>query len=154
MKKHFSWLIAMIAVAGLSFYAGHNLVGQKNQTATPGNLENFRNLTPEQRSEMMEQNNGGNFARPGNGQAGGGNLGNFLSGEILIKDKESLTVKLPDGGSKLIFFSGSTTFAKTIAGSIEDFAVGEQITVNGTANSDGSITAVTIQIRPSNRPIQ
>lgn len=70
------------------------------------------------------------------------------SGEIISKDDKSIIVKLRDGGSKLIFFSDKTSVSKMAEGSEEDIKVGEQVAANGSANSDGSITANTIQLRP------
>jgi hypothetical protein len=81
-----------------------------------------------------------------NGRPGNGN--NFVNGEILAKDDKSVTLKLLDGGSKIIFFSDSTQITKSATGAVADLTTGENLMVNGTTNTDGSITAQTIQIRP------
>ena len=72
---------------------------------------------------------------------------NFLNGEVIAKDEQSLTLKTPDGSSKIVFFSGSTKVSKTIDGTIDDIEIGKQIMVTGSQNSDGSYTAQTISER-------
>jgi len=69
-----------------------------------------------------------------------------LSGEITSQDETSLTVKTQDGSSKIIVFSEKTVVNKTSEGSKSDLKTGEQVTVIGTSNSDGSLTAQTISI--------
>jgi len=69
-------------------------------------------------------------------------------GEIIAKDNTSVTVKLTDGGSKIVFYSDKTTVQEMKSGSIADLQVGDTVNVSGTANSDGSITAESFQKRP------
>ncbi|MFH0829131.1 MAG: hypothetical protein V1907_03040 [Candidatus Kerfeldbacteria bacterium] len=85
--------------------------------------------------------NGNGF--PG-GRTGGGGM---VSGEIISSDSTSVTIKQQDGSTKVVYFTSSTTIDKTVAGTSSDLTVGKNITANGTANSDGSIAAQTIQLR-------
>ncbi len=127
MKKIYIFaIIGAIILAGGAFYGGvqynknqtKNGFGQRMQGFQQGDVKNLR--------------------------AGGG----MTTGEILSKDDKSITIKLSTGGSKIIFFSDATTIGKFTNGNYGDLAIGESVTVNGATNTDGSITAQTIQIRP------
>ena len=80
---------------------------------------------------------------------GGANSG-MAVGETIAKDDKSITLKLRDGGSKIVFYSASTQWQKMAEASQYDFAVGKQVIASGTANSDGSVTAQMIQLRLDN----
>ncbi len=80
------------------------------------------------------------------GIARGGNT--FAMGTILSKDANSITVQMSDGsGSTIAFLTASTTVMQTTAGTIGSLAVGQTITITGTKNSDGSLSANSIQLR-------
>lgn len=88
--------------------------------------------------------------------------GGFTTGQIISKDANSITVQLTTGGatsttqpsgSKIIFIDANTTVAKTVAGSASDLTVGAQVSVTGTANTDGSENAQSVQIRPNTPPV-
>jgi len=133
------FIVTVLIVGGGAFFAGMKYGQSKNSFA------NFQNLTPEQRQQRMQQMGAaGGFRTTGGGNRNGG----FVSGEILSKTDNSLTVKLQDGGSKIILFSDTTTIAKSTDGTSSDLETGKTIMVTGSANSDGSITATNIQIRP------
>jgi len=74
--------------------------------------------------------------------------GRPVSGEVIAKDDESITVKVQEGGSKIIFISDTTTVAKTDEGSLDDLTEGMQVLVFGSENDDGSVTAENIQLNP------
>lgn len=77
--------------------------------------------------------------------------GGFVTGQIVSKTDSSLTVQAADGTTKTLGVSSATPVTKTVAGSITDLAVGDTITATGTAASDGSVQAQSIQVRPSAR---
>ena len=142
-KKIVLMVAGALVIAGLSFWGGVKY-GQSKSTST-------------QLSSRM-----GSFSQNGMGQntgrtnIRGGINGEMVSGEILSMDTKSVTIKLNDGGSKIVFFSPSTKIEKTIDGVAGDLIVGKQVSVIGPANSDGSVNAISIQMRPTltqNKPI-
>ncbi len=133
-------IIAVVIAGGLSFFGGMKYGESKNsQGGTSGVNSSFGGG-----QQRMRQ--GGNF---GVGQRSGFGQGGFVNGEIISKDATTMTVKLGDGGSKIVFFSSSTSIMKSAGGSLNDLLLGGQITVMGKTNSDGSVTAETIQVRPA-----
>lgn len=72
-----------------------------------------------------------------------------VSGSILSMDDKSITVKLADGSSKIVLFSTSTTYSNTVSSSKTDLKTGAEVAVFGATNSDGSVTATSIQINPA-----
>lgn len=87
----------------------------------------------------------------GQGRLGGtGNRNGFrpTAGQIVNIDTTSLTVKLNDGSTKIVLFNDKTQINKASSGSISDLVKDTQIAVFGTENSDGSVTAQSIQLNP------
>jgi hypothetical protein len=86
---------------------------------------------------------------------GGGNDSGFVSGEIISKDVNGVTIKMLDGSTKIILIGEGVQVAKSTVGSVSDLVDGINISINGTPNSDGSITAQSVQIRPAGaQPVQ
>lgn len=135
------FIISILIVSAASFFGGMKYAAAKR----PGGARNFANLTPEQMQNRFAQ---GGVASQGTFQRGarGGN-GGFIAGEVISKDEKSITIKLGDGGSKIIFVSDSAKIMKAVSGTKDDIGAGVQVTVTGEANSDGSINAQNIQIR-------
>jgi len=99
----------------------------------------------------------GNFGQFGNGQqrqrTGLPNdqtrmTGRQIIGEIISQDDKSITIKLPDGSTKIILFSEKTSVIEATSASTTALAVGKTVGVFGTTNTDGSITAQNIQLNP------
>ena len=92
-------------------------------------------------------------------RAGGG----FVTGQIVAMDANSITVELKamggqngapttgatTQGSKIVFYTGTTSIMKTTDGTANDLSIGKQVSITGTANPDGSVNAQSIQIRPT-----
>ena len=129
-KILFYTIVVAVAVGGASFYGGMKYGESSSKNSA--------------RQNFAGQANAGGFrgGRTG-GQAGGG----FVSGEVIAKDDKTVTLKLRDGGSKIIFYSETTEIGKFVNGGTGDLEVGKSVTVNGKANTDGSITAESIQLR-------
>lgn len=101
----------------------------------------------------LAQNAQGGFAGTrGGGMRGAGAGGGFLSGTVAAKDSGSITINTRDGNSHVVLVTPATNVSKSVSGAISDVSVGATITVSGTTNSDGSISASLIQLRPTVSP--
>jgi len=133
-KKNIIIITIIIIVVGASSFYGGALYGKKSVASKRASI----------------QDSSKQFAR-GNkqltGTKGTSDNGRFINGQITAKDNSSITIKLLNDSSKIIFLSGSTPIGKTVNGSSSDLSIGQNVIVNGTANSDGSIVAQNIQIR-------
>lgn len=123
-------LIVAAVVGGAAFYGGMKY----NQSAQAAGRAQLR----------------GQFAGQfgGRGGTGTGANGNFTAGDVIAKDAQSITLKTRDGSTHIVFYNGSTEVMKFAAGTANDVQVGQTVSVQGTANSDGSVTAMSIQVRP------
>lgn len=148
MKKTLPGIIIAIVIVGAGAFFGGVKYAQSKTIGGRAGAVSFANMTPEQRQARAQQF-GGTAGSVG-ARVGGmrGQNGGLIGGEVLSKDDKSVTVKLMDGGSKIILLSSSTTVMKASTGSIEDVEIGSQITATGSANTDGTVSAQSIQIRP------
>ena len=129
-NKIISGIVVLLIVGGGAFYGGM-LYGKSHPVIQPG----------------APLNNGARLSR--NFGAGAGGL---TMGSVIAKDASSITLQLPNNtGSKIIFYSDATQITKTASGTPDDLTNGTTVSVTGTTNSDGSITAQSIQIRPANK---
>lgn len=123
-------LIALAIISGGAFYGG--MTYAKSQMPTRGQFGN---------GQFME-----NGQLPGGGLRGGMN-GSVTTGEIISKDESSITIKMQDGSTKIVLVSGSTQVMKSALGGLDDLSSGTNVVVTGPANSDGSVTGQSIQVR-------
>ena len=140
MKKTLLIVIVVAVVVGAGAFYGGMKYGQSKITANISRL-GFQN------GQMGVSGTGSLNGTVGN-RAGGG----FVTGEIISKDDKSITVSIQNGGSKIVFFSDTTKITKSTDGLVGDLATGKEVQVTGTVNSDGSVTAQTIQLRPNILP--
>lgn len=84
------------------------------------------------------------------GQAMGANRGGFrpVLGDVIASDEKSITVKLQDGSSKIVIMNDKTQINKADTATKADVIVGTKVAVFGMDNTDGSVTAQTVQINP------
>ena len=131
-------LVGFVIVAGAAFYGGTTYA--KSQMPARGQFGNGQFA-----------GNGQFPGGPGGGGRGGMN-GGFTAGEIISKDETGITIKMMDGSTKIVLVGSSAQIMKSTTGSADDLSVGTQVTVTGSANSDGSVTAQSVQIRPAGAP--
>ena len=126
MNSKILMIIVVIVVAGGAFFGG--IQYQKSQVPSfAGGQGQFR--------QRMGAGQGQTAFRP-------------VRGDILSVDNNTLTVKLQDGSSKIVVLSGTTTYAKEASSAASDLKTGDTVMVTGTSNSDGSVTAQSVQINP------
>lgn len=148
MKKILPVIVIVVIVAAAFFFAGMKYGQSKNSGVfSQRGFQNLDNLSAEERQQRIQQ-----MGAAGVGFGGGREGSGFASGEIISKDDRSITVKLPDGGSKIVFYSETTEVKKFVDGTSTDLELGKTIMVNGKTNEDGSITAQSIQLRPDIAP--
>jgi len=129
-KKYIGIIVLVLIVAGGSFYGGMAYANGQRATARAG----------------FTAGAGGRFA----GGAGGTRTGGGATiGSIIAKDSTSITVKSASGSTTIVLLGTTTQVMKTAAGSLDDLSVGTNVLVTGTANSDGSVSATTVSIRPA-----
>jgi len=142
------WLVIVIVVLVAVAVGAAGVFGGRASAATPSPQEAAKvlsNLTAQQRQQLAQSGAlSGAFGNRGTGGANG--TGGFTSGSIVGSDSNSITIKLSDGSTKIILYSPSTTISVSATGSASDLTNGQNVTVSGTANSDGSITAARIQV--------
>ena len=134
MKKTIIIIAITVVIAGGAGFFGGMKYGQ-SKTASTG----------AQRFAQLGQNANGQrtFTR------GNGANGRFASGQIISKNDQSFTIQLPNNnGSQIVFYTSTTPVTKTVDGASQDLINGVNVIVTGTKNSDGSVTAQSIQIRP------
>ncbi len=128
-----------IAGGGIGFYSG-TMYQRKALMASEGQSKGMGNFAGRSNGQAQTGSAKSNGARTANG--------GIVSGQVTAKDDKSITIKDRTGSSKIVLYSGSTTVGKTVDGSASDLSTGENVMVNGTDNSDGSVTAENIQIIP------
>ncbi len=145
MKKnqHIIITAVLVVVVGVAaFFAG--TMYQKSQRAT---------FALNGQAGQFQGRQGGGFRGGNAGFGGGANGFRPVVGEIISSDTNGITVKLEDGSSKIVIVSDKTTINKAATGTKDDLKTGEKVAAFGSQNSDGSITAQSIQLNPTMRVV-
>lgn len=127
MNKTIVWVIVLVLVGSGAFYGGMQYAKSTASGARGARAGMFTNVQ---------------------GARGGPRGSGFVGGQVVSKDSGSLTIKLQNGNSVIVLFGTSTPVSKSVSGVVGDIAVGSDVIITGTTNSDGSETAQSIQIRP------
>lgn len=69
-----------------------------------------------------------------------------LTGEITSKDETSLTIKTSTGSTQTAYYSNLTKVVTDQTANLSDIKTGSNVTIVGTPNSDGSVTADTVRL--------
>jgi len=125
-------VVLALLIGGGAFYGGMTYA----KTGSPARGGNFTGQFTGGTANRM----GGAAARTGGG---------FTAGQIISKDATSITIKMQDGSTKIVLIGDSTQVMKSANGTIADLSTGITVTVTGSTNSDGSVTAQSVQIRPA-----
>lgn len=109
------------------------------------------NLTATPASNAAVRGNGvfgGNFGPGASFRTRGGGFGGGASGTIGSLTADQMTITTASGGSRIVLLTPSTTVTQVSATTkaVTDLTNGETVTVIGTANPDGSVTATRVII--------
>lgn len=144
-KKAWIWgVIVIIVVAGAGFWGGMTYA-QSSSSASRFSGTGGAGFAGRAGAGGFT---GGTFA----GGAGGG----ATVGTVIAVGNGTFTVQLPSStsttattGTKLVLVDSATEIDELESVPVSSLQVGQTVTVSGTANSDGSVTASSVMIRPA-----
>jgi hypothetical protein len=96
---------------------------------------------------VFNGNGNGNGGPPPSGNPNGGTRpdpNSFAGGTVKSISGTTLTVTAPDNTTKTVSTNGSTVVSVVKTVSINDLTTGQPVTVRGTKNSDGTVTATSV----------
>jgi hypothetical protein len=135
MKNSLVLTIILVILIGIGSFFGGMKYGQSQRRSAFGQ---FANSNISGQRGLTNGNRVGNGFRP-------------INGDIINSDANSITVKMSDGSTKIVIVSGSTSINKAAQATIADLTTGQKVAVFGQTNSDGSVTAQSIQLNPIER---
>ncbi len=140
MKRNV-WVVAVV-VAIVFGGGGYYFGTQSAKSAVPAGAAAYAGRT-------------GTAGRTG-GFGGASALGGGTAGTIISTGNGTLTIQMAAStstsattGTKIVLFDSSTMVNELQSVPASSLTVGQNVTVAGTANADGSVTATSIQVRPA-----
>jgi hypothetical protein len=137
----------LILLAG-SFYGGMILGERRAQVDLPEafreRMAQFGQGDPASSGAVEGRLSQGGFGRLG-GQGGG------LIGQIEEISGDTIVVTGFDGQQTIVQITDTTLIEKYASVTASELAPGEQVTISGSENEDGSITARSVQVAPAGR---
>lgn len=127
--------LLLVVVAFGGGFAVANAVAPKATTAIPGDGQGFPGFGP------------GASGRPRGGGFGGG-----ASGKVGSVTADQMTITTAAGAQRIVLLTPTTTVTEVTSTTkaVTDITSGSTVTVVGTANPDGSVTATSIVIGGAN----
>ena len=142
-------VVVVVIIAAGSFYGG--MVYGKNQASAS------RTITlPNGQTRTFNGPPGTAGGFPGQGQrdgtAGGfGQQAGMTFGTVEGIEGNTLTITTQAGGTIKVQVTDTTLIEKNASVSVSDLATGDTVIVSGSDNTDGSITARSVQVAPAGR---
>jgi len=123
------------------------LIQQENASTTTGGPGG--NRMPGDFGTSTANGSGIRSGQPqGNGDDSNQAKRGFAMGVIIARDGAKITVKSINETEQIVILPDSAKIYKTVDASAADFVAGAPVSVTGSKNSDGSVTAKSIQINP------
>lgn len=139
-------VVVLILVAG-SFYGGTLYGKQQAEDSVP---EAFR----ERMAQFAQSGGAAGTHEGGVGQGGFGRFGGQgggLVGQIEEINGDTLVITNMNGQQTRVQVTETTLIEKYASVTVAELEPGEQVTVSGSENEDGSITARSVQVAPAGR---
>lgn len=121
-KLHIVWAVVAVVALGAGVWYGSSVMGGRTASGSAS--------TGSARSGLARISGGG-----------------FISGQIISVSGNNMTVALANGNSEVVFYSSSTQIMKPTEVPVSDLTAGSRVMIGGASNSDGSLTAQSIQIQ-------
>lgn len=121
-------VIVLLVLVGAASFFGGTLTNKNKGRFMPGQQMGTR---------QGNQNVNGVATKRANGIQ-------MINGEITASDDSSITVKTKDGSSQIVLLSSSTAYKTMTDGSKTDLVTGKNVTITGTKDTSGSLSATQI----------